>query len=117
MKILLTSLLVLLSGPSAAQELVMFEERGCYWCAQWNADIGGVYSKTKEGQMAPLRRQDIHAAQPDDLSDIKPVTYTPTFVLVHEGREVGRIEGYPGEDFFWGLLGRMLKEIGMEVEG
>jgi hypothetical protein len=30
-----------------------------------------------------------------------------------EGQEAGRIEGYPGEDFFWGLLGRMLEEAGI----
>jgi hypothetical protein len=38
-----------------------------------------------------------------------PVRFTPTFVLVDEGREIGRIEGYPGEDFFWGLLERLLQ--------
>jgi hypothetical protein len=31
-------------------------------------------------------------------------------VLVKDGVEVARLEGYPGEDFFWGLLGRMLSE-------
>jgi hypothetical protein len=29
-------------------------------------------------------------------------------VLVENGAEIGRIEGYPGEDFFWGLLKQML---------
>ena len=38
----------------------------------------------------------------------RPVVYSPTFVLVVEGSEVGRLEGYAGEDFFWGLLGMML---------
>jgi hypothetical protein len=37
-----------------------------------------------------------------------PVRFTPTFVLVQDGRELGRIEGYPGEDFFWGLLERLM---------
>ena len=30
--------------------------------------------------------------------------------LVDDGRELSRIEGYPGEDFFWGLLEMMLTE-------
>jgi hypothetical protein len=34
--------------------------------------------------------------------------FTPTFVLMVDGVEASRIEGYPGEDFFWGLLGQML---------
>ena len=33
----------------------------------------------------------------------------PTFILIgDEGDELGRIEGYPGEDFFWSLLEAML---------
>jgi len=38
------------------------------------------------------------------------VVFTPTFVLMGDGVEVGRMEGYAGEDFFWGLLGRMLSQ-------
>ncbi len=37
--------------------------------------------------------------------------YIPTFVLIDEGKEVGRIEGYPGEDFFWGMLGKLLEKL------
>jgi hypothetical protein len=40
---------------------------------------------------------------------MKPTRFTPTFVLVADGREVGRITGYPGEDFFWGLLQRLIE--------
>ena len=32
-----------------------------------------------------------------------------------DGNEVSRIEGYPGEDFFWGLLGRMLSDAKIPV--
>ena len=40
-----------------------------------------------------------------------PVVLTPTFVLMEDGAEAGRIEGYPGEDFFWGLLGQMIGKV------
>ena len=36
---------------------------------------------------------------------------TPLFVLVDNGREIGRIRGYPGEDNFWGLLGALIKKL------
>ena len=39
----------------------------------------------------------------------EPVRYTPTFVLMRDGREVGRITGYPGEAHFWGLLGELVR--------
>jgi hypothetical protein len=41
---------------------------------------------------------------------------TPTFVLVHEGEEVGRLRGYPGDEFFWGLLGGMLERLPARAE-
>ena len=44
-----------------------------------------------------------------DVTLQRPVRYSPTFVLVDQGREVGRMEGYTGEDFFWGLLERLLQ--------
>jgi hypothetical protein len=39
------------------------------------------------------------------------VIYTPTFVLADGNREIARIEGYPGDDFFWTLLERMLGQL------
>jgi hypothetical protein len=53
----------------------------------------------------------IHGLSPDAGVVLKaPVTMAPTFVLVDNGREVGRIVGYPGADFFYGLLGELLKK-------
>ena len=45
----------------------------------------------------------------------RPV-FTPTFVLVEDGKELGRIEGYAGDEFFWFLLGRLLDEHSLETE-
>ncbi len=30
---------------------------------------------------------------------------------LENGLEIGRIRGYPGEDFFWGLLGEMIEKL------
>ena len=100
-----------LARAGGAVELVMFEEAGCPWCAVWNREIAPIYPKTPEGKRAPLRRVDLHAPRPDDLAGIKAVRYSPTFVLVRDGKEVGRIQGYPGEDFFWGLLARLIEQL------
>ncbi|PSK80985.1 hypothetical protein CLV79_11816 [Limimaricola soesokkakensis] len=94
---------------AAALELVMVEQAGCPWCARWNGEIGPIYPKTEEGEAAPLRRIDI-GELPDGMELAGKVVFTPTFLLVEDGRELGRIEGYPGEDFFWGLLSRLLGE-------
>ncbi len=102
-------------GPAAALELVMFEREGCSWCERWNAEIGGIYPRTDEGRAAPLRRVDILAPVPDDLAWMTVERFTPSFALVHDGVEYGRIRGYPGEDFFWGLLGEMLENARTQV--
>ena len=100
---------------SAEQFLLMAEEDGCYWCARWNKEIAHIYPKTAEGQTAPLQRYDLHSETPD-VTFVRRVHFTPTFILVEDGREVGRIEGYPGEDFFWGLLGMMFDRAGIPLD-
>ena len=99
-----------LSGARAA-ELVMFEQAGCVWCETFGREIATVYDKTAEGVRAPLRRVDIAAALPSDLAFIAVERLTPLFVLVENGREIGRIRGYPGENHFWGLLGVLIKQL------
>lgn len=104
----LVASLALSAAARAEVALLMGEEAGCIWCARWNEEVAPEYPKTAEGRAAPLRRVDIHAPLPGDLVLSSPLRFTPTFVLLDEGRELGRVEGYPGEDFFWPLLGRML---------
>jgi len=103
--------MALASHEAMAAELIMVEQRGCEWCEVWDEEIGQTYHQTAEGKISPLRRVNIHDDLPKDLNFIRGLVYTPTFVLVHDGREVGRILGYPGEDFFWGLLEQLVEKL------
>ncbi|MCA0044538.1 thioredoxin domain-containing protein [Celeribacter litoreus] len=96
--------------PAAAMELVMVERKGCVYCARWEAEIGPIYPKTPEGAFAPLRHIDLGAPMPEDLTFKGPVIFTPTFVLVDEGEEIGRIEGYAGDELFWAMLTVTLRD-------
>ncbi len=126
MKRLCSKVIVLMLGmavhvvalpPVHAAELVMFESKICEWCDAWHAEIGPIYPKTDEGKRAPLRTVDIHDARPGDLTDIDGIRFTPTFVLLaDDGNEIGRINGYPGEDFFWGLLGELIAKLPAEPD-
>lgn len=100
---------LMLSSAAMAAELVMVEQTGCAWCARWNAEIAPAYPNTDEGRFAPLRRVDLRAL-PDDLKIARRVNFTPTFLLVENGREIARMEGYPGQDFFWPVLENLLKD-------
>lgn len=96
---------------AVAAELIMFEEQGCPWCRLWDREVGGAYPRSDEGRLAPLRRIHISEARRSGLGLSAPVTVTPTFVLVDRGVEVGRITGYPGADFFWGMLDGLLARL------
>ncbi|MGR3805229.1 thioredoxin domain-containing protein [Marinibacterium profundimaris] len=114
-RLLVAALLAALSAPGWADvALLMGEEKGCPWCARWHAEIGDAYARTSEGRAAPLMRYDVHRPLPDGVTLSKPVFFTPTFVLLMDGAEVARLEGYPGEDFFWGLLGQMLADANVQ---
>lgn len=89
----------------------MFEQAGCVWCEAFDREIGPIYSKTAEGQRAPLRRVSIDHPLPRDLSFIEAERLAPLFVLIDNGKEIGRIRGYPGEDHFWGLLAALIKKL------
>ena len=107
---LAAALIAFLAAPAAAAELVMVEQPGCPWCARWDAEIAPAYPLTPEGQAAPLRRVPL-GNLPDDLAFAASVRVTPTFVLIEDGVEIGRLEGYPGADFFWPLLSQMLDRL------
>jgi hypothetical protein len=98
-------------GCAQAAELVMFEDPACVWCRRWHAEIGPGYPRTPEGRLAPLRRVHIRDQAFAGVALERPVTLTPTFVLAEDGRELGRITGYPGSAFFWELLGELLRRI------
>lgn len=92
-----------------AAELLMVREDNCPWCIVWDEEIGPIYPKTPEGKFAPLIHVDLDESI-DDTRILKSVIYTPTFILVENGVEIARLEGYPGEDFFWTLLEEMLSK-------
>ncbi|MDO8883612.1 MAG: thioredoxin family protein [Pseudotabrizicola sp.] len=100
--------------PAAAAELrlLMFEQPGCIYCAKWDVEIAPQYPLTDEGKAAPLSRMHLRDVVPEDIMLQRPPAFTPTFVLLHDGAETGRIEGYPGEDFFWPLLARLILDAG-----
>lgn len=108
-RFLLAIMIVLMPLPAAAAELLMFDAKGCYWCDRWKSEVGSYYHGTREGRAAPLRQVSLDRSLPRDLSWIRGVRASPTFVLVHRGREVGRIVGYNGEKQFWMRMDGMMR--------
>ncbi len=112
LRLVIAVLLTAITGgmPARAAELVMFEKDGCPWCLRWHQEIGKGYPLSDEGKLAPLRVLKGTDPKAVGASLKAPVTHAPTFVLVDKGQEVGRIVGYPGADFFYGLLVELLQK-------
>lgn len=101
-------------SDSRAAELVYYHSPACAYCDQWDREVGSIYDKTPESKLLKLRRVDVHEDIPADLAHIKGVVYTPTFVVVDEGREVARILGYNGDMFFWEHIGAIINKFNEE---
>lgn len=114
MMIRLVAALALLTGfglSATAAELIMYEQAGCAWCKRFNEEIAPAWPNTEQGKRAPLRRVDIHQPAPADLANVVVERFTPTFVLVDDGEEIGRLRGYPGDAFFWHLIDEMMAKL------
>jgi hypothetical protein len=94
---------------ASAIRLVMVEEPGCRFCQKWHAEIGRGYRNTDEGRFAPLQR--VRRGAPE-LKGLTPVVYTPTFILMRSGEEIGRVTGYPGAEYFYEELRPLLSAAG-----
>lgn len=96
--------------------LMMVEQAGCIYCAKWDAEISAGFDNSSEGRTAPLMRVDIDGPWPDGIVlDSRPAI-TPTFILLDGGVEMGRIEGYVGENYFYPVLAEMMQDAGVTIK-
>jgi hypothetical protein len=99
-----------LMNAAHAQDLrlVMIERPGCVYCIVFKRDVAPIYVLSEEGQRAPLVHKDIRALPPEMEFVSRPFV-TPTFILINaEGKELDRLTGYPGDEFFWPYISAMI---------
>ena len=93
---------------TAPAVLVMIGDPGCPYCARFEREVAPGYQASEDGQLAPLVRRDRRDA---DIAFIPRVVYSPTFIMLVRGREVGRIVGYAGVDLFWMQLAGLMSDV------
>lgn len=98
-------------AEAEAAELIMTSQRACSYCSRFERDLGRIYDETDAGKMAPLRRVSRMKKWPEDLGGVTPAFATPVFILVEDGREVGRFSGYNGPEGFWQRLTPLLAKL------
>jgi hypothetical protein len=97
--------------------LMMVTEPACEFCRAWRAEIGPDFAGSGLGRAAPLFEVDLDGPYPDGLALARRPRLTPTFVLLHKGAEVGRIEGYVGKQYFYPVLEQMFAQAGFDPTG
>jgi thioredoxin-related protein len=87
-----------------AMDLVVFTSPSCGSCQLFKREVLPAYSESPAGKAFPLR-----IILPRERVGFKlhePVTFTPTFVWVEDGVEVGRFSGYFGRERFFRIVNR-----------
>ncbi len=104
-------LLCLVLGASAhAAELLYFFSPTCGYCRAFDEEVAGIYPRTDAGTIAPMRRIEVDPETFEALEAGLPFEAgtVPTFILVDEGKEVARLNGYSGDELFWMSMQRLL---------
>jgi len=102
---------LLLPQALQAAELVVVDQDNCPYCERFENEIAPAWPNTDEGRDVPLRHVNMHDQWPSDLESVSPATLTPTFILIEDGKELGRLVGYAGDEHFWFLIGELLENL------
>jgi thioredoxin-related protein len=100
-------LLVSLPTAGLTAELILVEQGACYSCVRFKKEQGDVFDLWF-GKEFPLRRVDIHGRWPYKDAGIRRPMGTPTFIVLEEGKEIGRFAGYGDSPRFWKKLDDVL---------
>ena len=93
-----------LQSAAADSRLIMVTSDYCPSCQAWELDVGKVYDKSPYATSLPLTRVEIGSKMPGGATLQKPVVGTPTFLIIHNGQEIGRQNGYIDAEMFWWWL-------------
>ena len=92
------------SAAARAMDLVVFEGPNCGTCKLFKREVIPIYNQSPAGKVFPLWVAEMGGKVSFRLKE--PVTFTPTFVWVDNGVEVGRFSGYFGKAQFFNIVNR-----------
>lgn len=98
-------------APAAGSyELIVLEVPGCIYCRVFRRDVVPAYEASARAREVPMRFVDLNDIDEDRMGLSSPIDVVPTVVLMHEGREVGRIAGYLGPESFFHSVTYMMSQ-------
>ncbi|MCH9808358.1 MAG: thioredoxin family protein [Alphaproteobacteria bacterium] len=89
------------AAPAANLQLVVLEVPGCIYCGIFRRQLLPNYKASKQGRKVPVRFVDLNDPALGEIGLTQPVGVVPTFVVLENNQEIGRIPGYVSHhDFF-----------------
>ena len=91
-------------------KLLYFYSDTCAYCKAWENEIANIYPKTEFEDEFKLSFINFFSnVELEKYGISKTVKVTPTFIFVKDKTEVGRIEGYNGQELFWWQVDEIIK--------
>jgi thioredoxin-related protein len=82
-------------------QLIVMEAEGCIYCSIFRRDVLPSFEMSERGKEMPVRFVDVNDVEKSGIELRSPIDILPTFVVIKDNQELGRIPGYMGpEDFF-----------------
>ena len=87
----------------------MITSEYCVYCKIWEKEVGTIYPKTEMSKNFPLKKINIKNKKFLQSFLIEnPIT--PTFIIIEEKLEKGRIIGYSNSEMFWWQIDQILTQ-------
>ena len=100
------------STPAPATELLVFEHPQCTYCEVFRRNVLPKYQIATHVSAPPVRFIDVSNGDLDRLGLSARIQMVPTAVVLRDGREMGRIEGYWSSANFFAMLAHILDAAG-----
>jgi thioredoxin-related protein len=94
--------------PASNLELVVMEAPGCTYCELFRRDVLPSYQASERAKEMPIRFLDINDTTPEALGLDSDIDIVPTFVVLKNHKEIGRIPGYMGPEFFFHSINHLI---------
>lgn len=93
---------------SSHLQLVVMEAPGCTYCGIFRRDVLPAYEASERAKDVPIRFLDVNDVSSTTMDLEAPVDIVPTFVILKDNKEIGRIPGYVGPETFFHSINYLL---------
>lgn len=95
-------------AASTPYELIVVEADGCIYCDLFRRDVLPTYQSSNQGQQVPARFVDINDVDAAALTLKSKVDIVPTFIVMKNRNEIGRVPGYVGPENFYHAINYLM---------